>query len=345
MSSDDRKKKPTRAQRIQSILSFLLTAWIALLLLLYLTVGDTVPVGEYLTIWPPVLWLVPMAAVAVPLLLRRSVRQNAPLVCSIILFAILLLDWRPLLRFGWQDRHPGSMRFITWNIGGGYEGKQQLLAELEQWEPDIVLLQETPDGTGTFQPEDLQGYWEGWHWVDSGDCGTLSRWPLRVLETEAVGPWDKPQVLVADCAGSRSVLLVNVRLMLPSLELLPFDSSSRQRLASSNRRRVAQYPALHRLIEERLAEGEYDGVILGGDFNTDSSARSLAPLKRLSDPWQQVGRGWGGTVTNSFPAARIDLFLVDRGIKPIQSKVPSTTLSDHKPVVADVDFRPRRPKK
>lgn len=331
---------PSRRSPAKSVAAYLLVALIVVLNILYLTIGDRAPWSEYATIWPPVLWLGLILVIAAPLLWRL---RNIPLyvlIAALVLFALTLLEIRPLLRWGTKPKAPDALRVITWNIGGGYESKRQLLDEMARWQPDLVLLQETPDGSASFTEDtDLTGYWQGFAWHDGGDCGVLSRWPLRELETTAVGLWDEPQVLAVDGPWSRPLMIVNVRLMLPSLELLPLSTRSRTKLIDGNRDRLAQFPRLVELMEQRRGEASYAGVVLGGDLNTDASARSLDPVRAvLRDVWPVAGIGWGGTATRDFPVARIDHLYVSQDLHPIQAFVPRSRLSDHRPLVVDLEF-------
>jgi endonuclease/exonuclease/phosphatase (EEP) superfamily protein YafD len=309
-----------------------------LLMVLYRVPGDATPWGEYLTVWPPVLWWIPAALAAVPLAWRGARGPTAFVIASVIAFGLAHVEWRSLLRFG--EGPPGSIRVVTWNLGGGYASLREVTDALAELEPDLVLLQETPDGPDVFEGL-LTAHFVGWKWIDGGDCGALTRWPATVLETRQVGPWDKPQLLSVALPDGGSLLVANVRLELPSLELLPLSGRARQRLRNGNASRTAQYPELARLIGERRAERDDAGVVLGGDFNTVLTARSLDPLRRdLLDVWTVAGRGWGGTTTRDFPVARIDGFLVGGGLRATRARVVDMGMSDHRAVVADLELAP-----
>lgn len=316
------------------MLTWCLAVFVTLLLVLYPTVSDRTAWGEYLTIWPPVLWLVPAAALAVPLLWRGARWPRIALASTVFLFSIALIEWRSLLRFGDSTRPEGAIRVVTWNIGGGYESPAALLKALAEHVPDLVLLQES---SGGFASEELSGPWDGWQWVDGGDCGVLSRWPARVLNSERIGPWDLPLILRVELPGRPPLLVVNVRLMLPSLRLMPLSSRDHADMAAANRERVAQYAKLAALIQRHLAEGDYGGVILGGDMNVDASARSLHPIRAIArDVWPDAGRGWGGTATRQFPVARIDHVYLGTGLTAATARVLRNDLSDHRPLMVDV---------
>jgi len=332
--AENEKKKDRNADFLAWGLMFLCL----LILLLYLFVSDLHPVGEFLTIWPPVLYFVPSAVVAIPFLFKASKYPRIGLGVSLLLFFIILIEWGSLLRglniFSSEPEGDQYHRIVTWNIGGGHPGTEALMNEIENWQPDIVCFQES-----TFRPDELTSkslkeYYHGFEYVDSGDCGILSRWPVTVLETESIGPWDKPQIVRIDIDPETKWLVINVRLMLPSLILNPFDRTAREKLWHDNEVRREQYTQLISLIDKRVSEDDYDTVILTGDFNTEASAKSLNIFNdEFEDAWKQSGVGWGGTVTNQFPAARFDFIFLQKG-ESVWTEVLDTEFSDHRPVLS-----------
>ena len=314
---------------------------------LYWTVGDTTWWGEFVCVWPPLLWgvlvLVPVTLLA--LLVRPRRDAWAPLLCG-LLFMLTNGEWHSAVRRAAQPPSEArDVRVITWNTDSYSGGKAAVLDALAGHEPDIVCLQETGDGDSAIQPDDLTGYWSGFHHVDSGDCAVLSRWPLRRMPTRPVGPWSEPLVVATDLPSSRTAVIVNVRLMLPSLVLNPLTTANRRRLAEDHALRTAQYGALAGLVLDSLADTTTrttDLVLLAGDFNVHGRAASLAPVRaHFSDCWQR-GHGWGGTMTREFPVARIDhLWLLDRcWHKCAYTRTLNLGLSDHRAVLAVL--RPKR---
>ena len=87
-----------------------------------------------------------------------------------------------------------------------------------------------------------------------------------------------------------------------------------------------------------------DLQILVGDFNADPAAPELAGLwNRLTDSWAVAESTSGGP--NTYPAVdpvkRIDVVAVGKGLDVRRFAVPAElAASDHRPVVADLSFRP-----
>jgi len=325
------KERPGFVPRAAFIL--LLTS-VAFLLLLYVAVGENYPLSEYFTVWPPLAWV----TVLVPILLFTHSRSDRRLfiVGTLAVTALLLLteEWVPLMRGLVPLRNQGgeTIEVLTWNIDSAHGGKEKVLQHCAG--ADICFFQETPDGAGTFQDTELIGEWQGARWIDAGDCGVLSKYPIIPLRSRSVGPWSDPQVLRVDLPSSRSVILVNVRLMLPSLVLVPFGESWR-RLAEENATRKQQFLDLAAFMKE-LADQYQLPVVLAGDFNTRAGSKLLAPLRQagLRDLWLESGRGWGRTIIANCPMARIDQIWAAEEVRSSSCWVETAPISDHRLVRA-----------
>lgn len=85
----------------------------------------------------------------------------------------------------------------------------------------------------------------GFEWYGSLDPGTLSRFPTEVLETERIGPWTDPQLLLMEIQGRR-VLVANVRMMLPSvvIQLVAHSTNDRSQTIRPASRSTRTSPPL-----------------------------------------------------------------------------------------------------
>lgn len=307
--------------------------WGPLLVLLglYVLVGDTSPLGEYFTIWPPMLWVFALIPLAMTQHRQGQWRPMVAALLGIVAFLLLTEEWRSLVRFGSGERPRSDLRVISWNVSDA--GADQLQPILDLYNADVVFLQEAPGDL------ESSGVFGEYHILDDGDCATLSRYPVRQLRTERIGPWAPPQVLAADLPGSRTVLLCNVRLMLPSLVLNPIGNWGR--LSTDNRARVAQFPQLIRLLSIQSAELGGAPIVLAGDFNTPATAKSLGPLRDdLADAWREAGRGWGRTITVDFPVSRIDQCWTSEDIQAMDACVLPQDISDHRMLLVDLALPP-----
>ena len=148
----------------------------------YVFVGDRTVWGEWISVMPPVLWVLALSPGVV--LLRSPM-----LLLVLALFMIITSEWP---RFG-GSRVPagGTIRVVSWNIGSGFGGWAEAVAPLK---PDIVLVQESA------APSVLP---EGFHWYGALDPGTLSRFPATVLPSERIGAWTDPQLLLMEISGRK----------------------------------------------------------------------------------------------------------------------------------------------
>jgi len=339
-SADSESRIPllARFRRFIAVANLIL---LAVLLTLYLAVGDQTAWGEYFTIWPSFFWVLPM----LPLLAFGTQRRFRRLAAAqwIFLFAFLCftVEWRSMFRFRSSDDRRADLRIVTWNIDSASAGKRALLDELSSLNPDICFFQETPDGAASFQANDLSGSWSGYHWIDAGDCGILSRYPITQIPFERVGPWEKPLAVKLELPNGNSLICINVRLMLPSLILNAFSAENRSRLKADHQSRTAQFPALVSEIVRLRHDHPSASIILAGDFNTPATAHSQSVLKKfLRDAWKEAGCGWGATMTNSFPVSRIDQCWVWREIEVRSARVVDPDLSDHRYLTIDLFIEP-----
>ncbi|MEQ8821538.1 MAG: endonuclease/exonuclease/phosphatase family protein [Sumerlaeia bacterium] len=314
----------------------------AILAAAYLIVSDRTAWGEFLTIWPPVLWLFGLLPLALLSCHRRRGRLGVLAFACPILFLALAGEWRSLVNLVYfAPEAPFVLQVGTWNMGSGYSDSTKQLREMAAHEVDLWLLQETPDHSDAFSSETLtQAGLAGFHAIDAGDCAVLSRWPVRRLESQRVGPWEAPLAVAVDLSASRTLVVVNARLMLPSLELNPFSSRARDRLAADHAQRIAQFPRLVELANRHAEKENAQAAIVGGDFNTPGRMWSVrAPLRGAGfrDVWREAGAGWPGTMTADFPVARIDQLWARGALRPTLARVhPADGLSDHRPLLAEL---------
>lgn len=305
----------------------------ATLAFLYRYVGDTTWWSECLTVWPPFVWCAVFAPRAALLLKRRRFGEVAAVALGASLFLLLAVEWRTLLRRAESTdfSSPDRLRIVSWNVAGDMP-----MDDLARANPDVAFLQEI----GSLEPRHLEaGRFAGYHWKGELDPGTLSRFPIERLPTARVGPWQAPQVLKAALPDGRTLLLVNVRLVLPAFVVAAASFEAPTLLEEMHRQRVDQFPRLAALIARTVAEQRPSATILCGDFNTPGGIASLRPLgTALRDVWPEAGGGWGGTMTSWLPVSRIDQCWVSSSLRAVKASVQRGH-SDHRMLVVDLEFR------
>ena len=294
--------------------------------------GDTTLAGEILTIWPPEIWAGAFVALAV-FVLRADRRMGAAVLMTAIAFVLATSEWIAMFRTGRSAAasEAGASRFrlVTWNVARSPD-----LRPLEPLRPDVCLFQEAAPVVG--KPT-TSAYWKDFLWAGTSDPAVFSRHPFVPVEMEPVGPWAPPQAIVLRLPSGGRVLLVNVRLVLPGIVMKVASPSDAIDLRSAHQQRVAQFDRLSRAVATaRRALGGLEAVVCG-DFNTPAAAASVQELKPLVDVWPRVGRGWGGTMGDDFPIARIDQCWTSSGVRPLQAFVARGRGSDHRLLVLDLD--------
>lgn len=92
-------------------------------------------------------------------------------------------------------------------------------------------------------------------------------------------------------------------------------------------------------VKQSIAESPYP-VIVCGDFNDVPLSYSTSQLtKDLQDSFVAKGFGIGATYAGKLPGLRIDYILADDHFRILSHNILKLNISDHYPVVVEVDFR------
>ena len=97
-------------------------------------------------------------------------------------------------------------------------------------------------------------------------------------------------------------------------------------------------PAFDRLIQLIDAIGD-EPLIVMGDFNTPLDSTFFAPLRaRLRHTFATAGSGYAKTWPMPLPVLDIDHIWVSHHFRIVHSEHRTSLLSDHRPVIADLEF-------
>lgn len=89
-----------------------------------------------------------------------------------------------------------------------------------------------------------------------------------------------------------------------------------------------------------LIEEEELPVLLTGDLNSTPYSWVYRHLRGgMQDAFRVAGLGWGGTYHTFLPLVRIDYVFVSQEWEVVRARVPDVALSDHRPVVAYLQWR------
>lgn len=221
------------------------------------------------------------------------------------------------------------LRVISLNCGGG---NVRAVEELAAYQPDLLLLQESPGRTPLDQAaRKLFGDEAGVVWGADASIvarGRLSAQPLpKHVSSDAVrAVWEIAEQIELD--------IVSLRLE-PASVRVDLWSPDCWRAQTANRgKRRGQLQAIVAEIERHAVQAP---LLIGGDFNApagDAVFRLLEPLAR--DAFAAAGRGWGNTITNEMPFLRIDQIRLGEELLAIDVVAVKTEHSDHRAVVCDL---------
>jgi endonuclease/exonuclease/phosphatase (EEP) superfamily protein YafD len=226
------------------------------------------------------------------------------------------------------------LRILSWNLAELPAGADAALEEMAGYQPDLCFVQEVWGGARDLPRAAIDKHFPGFGWLAEPDCGLLSRYPARENKPLDLGARREAFVAEVTLPSSRTVICVNVHPPLYPLQLGIWNWSVRQETQEAVARRAETMRRLATAVESYCARGD---VIVAGDWNVPASAASLKPLSAmLRDAFREGGSGWGNSMTNDFPVARIDAIFVSKGFNVVRCAAHRTKTSDHRLVEADV---------
>lgn len=283
-------------------------------------------------------WAACGGAVLVWALVRRRWRSAGVLGLGVALAVGSLGIGRGVVRAG-VELHapppPGSVRVVTANIHPQNERWREDLERLFSFEPDIVVLLETPPELwrGIVRRDELSGtawaYHERRAWVDdiASPCFVLSRWPLERLAFEGIEDAGR-DVLIARVDRPEGAFLVGA--------IHPHSPRSLPRYRRGNRQLSGTYEAIARALEDRGLP-----LVMGVDLNSGPAGSRAVGLRRAGLGMSKPLLGGGGSFPVGMPwMARVQLDDIWRssGVRVRAWSSVGGLDSDHRAVVADLTF-------
>ena len=208
------------------------------------------------------------------------------------------------------------------------------LEQIAKWQPDIVLLQESPYRTRLKKfADECFGEGGGDIAMPSWDCAIIARGRVTIRKT----PHYFAQAKV-ELPGGPSVEVVSLHLHGATTSLSLHKKKTRHLHRVSRHTRMAQ---VSNILQSIKKHGAWRPCIIGGDFNSPAGDPAYAALKvNYADSFGAAGRGWGNTVMNRYPVHRIDqIWASSSSLEPVRSCAVATEYSDHRMVVSDFVWR------
>ncbi len=290
--------------------------------------------------------LLTLAPAALAMILRRRRLSAGLLMLSLLLLASPIWDARPK-SIDSQLSHRSKLRVFSLNVYADNRSYDSIVAEINRWDPDVIVLVEMSGRTGKAIIPQLKEEYPYISYPNVIGGGTvLTRTPskrqtsplaYRIGEPEADAPREP---VVMEFSGI-DVAIYGVHLMSPSRTLKQSTGwDAFGTLAYSTRENRRQVADLTELIQL-----ETRPTIIAGDFNFTRHTANMKQLRSVGmiESHAQAGTGLGITWTpkwwpqiSRLSGFRIDHILMTRELKAIAHYVGHDVGSDHLPVISDI---------
>jgi endonuclease/exonuclease/phosphatase (EEP) superfamily protein YafD len=330
-STDTENRRTTRSHRgRKSILAVSAGLCVAISLAYWWQPDWLAPV----TLVPAWCWLAPgLALTAWGMSRKHKLWSLAVMVLWVAYTIVLVEEVRSLARIrsrptaNWvAARARGrGIRVVSLNC---YVANWRAAAEVASWEPDIVLLQESPSREHLARlTEDLFGA-DGTH-LWGGDTSILARGTIRPRHVDGTSHFVQATV---ELPSGLKTEVVSLRLHPPVFRLdflRPGFWVAHRDNRVRHRRQILDVRQRIRSIRTPL--------IAGGDFNAVPRDAALDPLRdRLSDTFLEAGHGWGNTGTSRYPLFRVDQIWASPHFLAESVTAQKTIHSDHRMGVCEL---------
>lgn len=273
------------------------------------------------------------------------VRKTGILIVNIVSFAVIffcIMGFNVPFSVPWQKAQNAQdqLRIMTFNLGTNVDATS--LAEfIAKVEPDIIAFQEvytdSQNALKLILPQD-----EGWYLSFQQYLGLASRLKIRNVDVKnrsmlgGRGEMVAKYELELEGENNGYINFFNVHLETPrdGLEAVIDNKMG----GVSEVRRVAELQKKESGFISEWIES-HDAVLIAGDFNM----LEISPLYKkywssFTNAFLKTRFGFGYTYYTSWHGVRIDRILCGEDWKVIDSQVGPDMGSEHRPVIADVEF-------
>jgi endonuclease/exonuclease/phosphatase (EEP) superfamily protein YafD len=276
------------------------------------------------TIWPVWFWAV-LGVVLLAVGWRKGRHLWAGCGCTMWIGYVLAFSDSPsaLIRRPHQYTHGQSMRVVSLNCAG----EAAAAAEVAVYQPDFVLLQESPPTREAVEALGLSLFGKDAAVVWTPDVSILGRAPAVSL--------DLPRTVRAVGLRRGDLVVVSLRL---SPHLMWADVWSMKWWRDHVEVQESQRKELRQILDAVRERASAKPLILGGDFNAPADNAIYRVLRpSLHDSFHEGGVGWGNTLLNGLPMWRIDQVWISEQFHARVVQSHKTLHSDHRMVICDLE--------
>ena len=274
-----------------------------------------------LTIFPAWSWL-PMFIPTIPFLKEK--------ICIIpcllwLCFAILHIEEpRSLLRSLTTFNKERTIRVITINCSGSIES----LNDARTLDPDIILVQETPNKSSleAFIQENKE-----YRFSHEIDTSIVAKAEIKQIAENLFY-----NITTINGLSPSPLQVVSLRLATsdPRIDLWnPRCWIDQQRMRIRQKEQIQE-------ITAHISNPNSTTTILGGDFNVPQGDKVFSFINNsLHDSFNEGGRGWCNTILTDLPLLRIDQIWLSHNIEAVNAFSKECMGTDHKMYVTDIRFK------
>jgi endonuclease/exonuclease/phosphatase family metal-dependent hydrolase len=251
----------------------------------------------------------------------------------VMLFLFLFMGFN--VPFGQStDSETQPIRVMSYNIQGRVDHLEAIAKVIIASRANVVCLQEVhTTRTGPDLVKKLHRFLPGWFVREQADVATFTRYPIVSASVFPLTSRSDRIMLetVLDVHG-RPLAVLNLH-----YAVRPQDILRRQMSFLTYLRHKASLAQEQTVTILRVASSKSAPLLLVGDFNNPPRGRYYHLFSsRYTDAFRASGWGWGYTLTSRFPYTRIDYIWLSKDIKVQKCEVLNTTVSDHRPLIAEI---------
>jgi endonuclease/exonuclease/phosphatase family metal-dependent hydrolase len=233
-----------------------------------------------------------------------------------------------------RSENDARIKVLTLNIQRGKQGLGKVIDLIRRQDPEVICLQECDSTKEEPIVDQIRAGLPEYEITESRGVAVGSRLPVESFRVIGL-PNGKPLVEARVMWRGKPVTVASVHLVAIFIDQYLFASPAKipghLRKAGAEREEQLQALLTHSTTVPNL--------ILCGDFNAPANAGFHRRLgDRLTDSFATVGSGFGYTIPASFPLMRLDFVYTSHDVTPRRCEVLSEIVSDHRAVVAEMDF-------
>jgi endonuclease/exonuclease/phosphatase (EEP) superfamily protein YafD len=240
-----------------------------------------------------------------------------------------------------RDNGAPTVRVLSYNVMHAYAGPPRIMAEIERWAPDVVLLQKlvaNQEELGRLLRARYPHVELSWGSAVASRFPILSRHdPDQPLAAEVSAQARFTQRVIATPLGP--IAFYNAHPVSPRDGLVAVAGLKKGALALLERETAWRAAQVGRLAARARAESL--PVVIAGDTNLPTLSPLLrAQLGHYRDGFEEAGWGFGWTYPlNAFCWMRIDRVMTSEALRVVHFQRGGSDASDHRAVIADLQRR------